>query len=272
MRRLSEAWKASGERIGFVPTMGALHEGHASLIRRARRENDRLVVSVFVNPLQFGPKEDFGRYPRTLKGDARLCRKLGVDALYHPSASEVYPSGFMTEVSLGELSGLLCGKFRPGHFSGVATVVLKLFSTVVPHKAYFGEKDFQQLAIIRRMTADLDLAVEIVGCTTIRDKDGLALSSRNRYLSPAQRLTARRFPEALSWGSRAAREQKMTPSQLRQGVLSRVKKIPGVAVDYVESVDPETLRTPRRLTGRLRLVAAIRIGNTRLIDNLAFSC
>lgn len=272
MKALSEAWRARGERIGFVPTMGALHEGHASLIRRARRENDRVAISIFVNPLQFGPGEDFSRYPRTLRSDARLCRKLGVDVLYHPSAKEIYSERFNTSVSVPKLSESLCGKFRPGHFSGVATVVLKLLETVAPHLAYFGEKDFQQLAVITRMALDLDLPVQIVGCPTLRDRDGLALSSRNRYLNPADRRQALKLPAALNWGKLAAREPGMTPAKLRRGVLSRIKKIPGVRVDYVEIADPVTLMFPKRLKGRFRLLAAIRIRNTRLIDNLAFSC
>ncbi len=265
---LTTGWRRRNKSVGFVPTMGALHAGHASLIRRARRENDKVVVSVFVNPKQFGPREDLGSYPRTLAGDRRLCKALGVDVLYHPSAAEIYPAGFATKVSVGGLSTRLCGKFRPVHFDGVTTVVAKLFETVGASRAYFGEKDFQQLVIIRKMAADLGMPVRIIGCATIRESDGLALSSRNRYLNPRERVSAALFPQALRWG---ARSKVSHPSTLLAGIRSRIKKIPRVRIDYVELVDPVSLEPARRVRRGLRLVAAIHVGSTRLIDNTPLS-
>jgi pantoate--beta-alanine ligase len=271
MASLTEVWKRQGRSVGFVPTMGALHEGHASLIRRARRENRRVVVSVFVNPAQFGPKEDFTRYPRPFAADRRLCAALKVDAIYHPTVNEVYPEGFRTVVEVAGLSDLLCGAFRPGHFKGVATVVLKLFETARPARAYFGEKDFQQLQIIRRMTQDLGLKVKIVGCPTVRGKDGLALSSRNQYLSPFERAIAPKLNAALKMGARLAR-RKVSAGQLAKAVRLEIMKIPEAVIDYVSLVDPETLEDAKALKGRLRLLAAVRIGKTRLIDNIPVSC
>ncbi|MDE2291790.1 MAG: pantoate--beta-alanine ligase, partial [Elusimicrobia bacterium] len=180
--RLSASWRRRGERVGFVPTMGALHSGHLSLIRRARRENARVVVSIFVNPTQFGPKEDLRRYPRPFRRDAALCRTAGADALYHPSPAGMYPPGFATFAEVAGLSEVLCGASRPGHFRGVATVVLKLLNQVRPDRLYLGEKDFQQLTLLRRLVRDLDLPVSVVGCRLVREPDGLALSSRNAYL------------------------------------------------------------------------------------------
>ncbi len=272
MARLAAAWKKSGQSLALVPTMGALHEGHATLLRRARKENRRVVLSVFVNPTQFGPKEDFSRYPRTLASDARLAAACGVDAIYAPSAPVLYPEGFSTFVSVRGLSDLLCGAFRPGHFAGVATVVLKLLETVRPDRAYFGEKDFQQLVIVTRMAADLGLPVKIVPCPTVRESDGLALSSRNRYLSPAERARAPGIRAALEWAAAEARRPGRTAAGLEAGARKRIARIPGSRIDYVRLVDPATLRAPVRLRGRLRLLAAVRIGRTRLIDNVDILC
>jgi pantoate--beta-alanine ligase len=251
--------------------MGALHEGHASLIRKARRENRKVVVSIFVNPAQFGPKEDLSRYPRPFAADRRLCAALEVDAIYHPAVKSVYPDGFRTNVEVKGLSDLLCGAFRPGHFKGVATVVLKLFETVRPTRAYFGEKDFQQLQIIRRMTLDLGLPAQIIGCPTVRGRDGLALSSRNQYLSPFERAVAPRLHAALTLGGLLAR-RKMSATKITKTVRLEIMKIPEAIIDYVSLVDPETLEESKRVKGRLRLLAAVRIGKTRLIDNIPVSC
>lgn len=268
MARLARKWRERGQSIGFVPTMGALHAGHASLISRAGRENRRVVVSLFVNPSQFGPGEDFGRYPRPFAADRGLCASLGADALYHPSAREVYPQGFSTWVAVEGLSEPLCGKFRPGHFRGVATVVLKLLETVRPDRAYFGEKDFQQLVLIRKMARDLGLDARIVGCPTIREADGLALSSRNRYLSPAERAAAPLLYAALRAGAETARRANR-PGGVLAAARAGIRGIPGVAIDYVSLVDPSTLRETRTLSSKkLRLLAAIRVGKTRLIDNI----
>ncbi len=268
---LSARWRARGQSIGFVPTMGALHAGHRSLIERARRENDRVIVSIFVNPLQFGPAEDFARYPRSFSKDRRFCAKAGVDALYHPGVDEMYPPGFQTRVELPALSEKLCGKFRPGHFQGVATVVLKLFEQARPDRAYFGEKDFQQLVVIRRMARDLALGVRIVGCPTVREKDGLALSSRNAGLTPRQRSEAPALYRALRLGLTAIK-QGASLSQARSMMRRRLQEIPGARIDYAEIVDPDTLEAPRRTDGRLRALAAIRLGKTRLIDNIPLLC
>lgn len=271
MAALAGSWRKAGSSIGFVPTMGALHRGHAALIERARRENNRVVVSVFVNPAQFSPTEDYGRYPRAFTADKQLCAACGADVVYHPSVKEVYPDGFSTFVEVGPLGRLLDGKFRPGHFRGVATVVLKLFETVRPTRAYFGEKDYQQLAIIKRMSQDLDLQTLVVGCPTVREADGLALSSRNAYLSTAERAKAPRIHEALLLGERlAARASsgRKVEACVRRRIL---RTLPGARIDYVRLVDAETLEAVGLPKARLRLLAAVRLGKTRLIDNIPVS-
>lgn len=271
MTALSKNWASRGQSVGFVPTMGALHEGHASLIRRARKENKRVVVSIFVNPTQFGPKEDLSRYPRPFAADKRLCASLGVDAIFHPEPSGMYPDGFRTTVEVQGLSDLLCGAYRPGHFKGVATVVLKLFEVVRPERAYFGQKDFQQLQVIKRMVRDLDLPVQVVGCPTVREKDGLALSSRNQYLSPFERALAPKIRESFALAETLSRKG-ASPARIIAAVRKHILAIPGATIDYVSIVDPETLLDAPKLAGPLRLLAAVRVGKTRLIDNIALSC
>lgn len=271
IRRLSSLWRKKGLRVGFVPTMGALHEGHASLIRRARRDNDRVVVSIFVNPTQFAPSEDFKRYPRTFAADRRLCAQAGADAIYHPSASAVYPAGHRTVVSVEGLSSRLCGAFRPGHFQGVATVVLKLLETLRPFRAYFGEKDYQQLVIIKTLARDLSLECAIIGCPTVREKDGLALSSRNRYLDSKQRAWSSRLSAGLRLGAAAVRAG-AAPRRAEAVARREILKIPGVRIDYVSLVEAATLEPAKRCLGSLRLLAAVRLGRTRLIDNVAVAC
>jgi len=271
MAALSRRWLEKGESIGFVPTMGALHEGHASLIRRARKESRRVVVSVFVNPTQFGPNEDFSRYPRTFPADAQLCKGCGADVVYHPSVDEVYPPGFSTFVEVAGVTEPLEGRFRPGHFRGVATVVLKLLNTVRPTRAYFGEKDYQQLAVIRRMAADLDLDTAIEGCPTVRETDGLALSSRNVYLSPADRQAAPAIQEALQLAARLVREGQKPKAAAAKAVRHLLQRVPEARLDYLELVDADTLVAVTRAAGRMRLLAAVRVGKTRLIDNIAVS-
>lgn len=267
MASLAARWRARGLSVGFVPTMGALHAAHRSLLRRARRENDRLVVSVFVNPAQFGPKEDFARYPRPFRRDAAACRAERTDALYHPAPGAIYPPGYGSFVEVPGLGAPLCGRFRPGHFRGVATVVLKLLESVRPDRLYLGEKDYQQLLVLRRMARDLGLPVRVVGCPTIRASDGLALSSRNAYLSPEERARAPRLYGALRAGAAEAKRRGATPASVRRR-MRRALGIPGARVDYLEIVDAESLARPARLKGKLRLLGAVRIGNTRLIDNL----
>ena len=244
LRTIAEARAAFGDggEIGLVPTMGAFHQGHLSLFRAARSENDIVVVSLFVNPAQFGPEEDFHRYPRDEERDRRLSEEVGVDYLFAPSREEMYPAGFQTWVEVEELSKPLEGDFRPGHFRGVTTICLKLFNIIRPRRAYFGQKDAQQAAVLKRMVRDLDLELEIRILPTVRDEDGLAVSSRNAYLSPEEREAALALPRAL---------QTRNPSAARE-------LLDGLAVDYVEVADFE----PRVLA------AAVRVGSTRLIDNV----
>lgn len=270
MRNLSNSWKKKSLKIGFVPTMGALHAGHASLIKRARKENNKVVVSIFVNPIQFGPREDLSKYPRPFAADARLCQNFGADVLFSPAAKEIYPDGFCSAVLVEGLSDKLCGQFRPGHFQGVATIVLKLFQIVSPSRAYFGEKDYQQLTIIRRLAQDLHLPVSIVGLPTVREKDGLALSSRNRYLSSKEREMAPLFYQALSLAAQAIRAG-TRPSKALAAARREILNIPGVAIEYVSFVDGHTLEEISEPDDSARVMSAIRIGITRLIDNVALS-
>ncbi|WP_088890054.1 bifunctional pantoate--beta-alanine ligase/(d)CMP kinase [Leptolyngbya ohadii] len=261
--------------VGLVPTMGALHAGHLSLIRRARQENDRVVVSIFVNPLQFGPNEDFQRYPRTLEQDERLCQEAGVDAIFAPSATELYGTPFApiaTDVTQvippAAMMAGLCGAARPGHFQGVATVVTKLLNVVQPDRAYFGQKDAQQVAIIRRLVADLNVPVEIVTCPIVREADGLALSSRNRYLSPEERSQA----TALYRGLQQAEQIFEAGRQFREDLIRAVKEqfstVPLVQPEYIELVDPDTMNPLEQVEDTALLAVAARIGSTRLIDNV----
>jgi pantoate--beta-alanine ligase len=266
MTAWSEAARARGERVAFVPTMGALHEGHVSLLREGRRRGDKLVLSIFVNPAQFGPKEDLARYPRDLAGDLAKAAAADTDVAYVPEARDVYPPGYQTFVDVRDVSQGLDGASRPGHFAGVATVVCKLFNVTRPHVALFGEKDFQQLAVVRRMAADLDLGVEIVAMPTVREPDGLAMSSRNAYLSPAERVRAL----ALSRGLEAARAAAAGGERdggalvgLARGALEgQVDR-----VDYVELRDADTLAPLPRLDRPGVLLVAAFVGTTRLIDN-----
>jgi pantoate--beta-alanine ligase len=262
LRAWSEAGRREGLRVGLVPTMGALHAGHVSLIRRAREDCDRTAVSIFVNPLQFTPGEDFERYPRPLDADLEVLREEGVDAAYLPAVETMYPPGATTRVRVAELDEVLEGACRPGHFEGVATVVLKLFEAARPHRAYFGRKDAQQAAVVTRMARELDTGVEVVVCPTVREPDGLALSSRNAYLSGGERPAALCLVRAL----RAANERycagERDPSSLRDALRTSLAAEPLARVDYAEVVDGTTFRPPGRLA-----VLAVRIGATRLIDN-----
>ncbi|WP_448534645.1 bifunctional pantoate--beta-alanine ligase/(d)CMP kinase [Parathermosynechococcus lividus] len=256
--------------IGFVPTMGALHRGHQSLIERARQDCDVVVVSIFVNPLQFAPHEDLERYPRSLTADLQLCRDLGVDIVFTPSGHELYPHGLdgLTTVDPPrELTTGLCGRSRPGHFRGVATVVLKLLHIIQPDRAYFGQKDAQQLAIIRRCVADLNLDVEIIACPIVRDSDGLALSSRNQYLSERERATALALSQALQLATQAFRNGCVTAAILRQQVTSHLQQFPDLRLDYAELVHPDTLVPLEQVDTVGLLAIAAWVGNTRLIDN-----
>jgi len=248
--------------VGLVPTMGALHAGHRSLIERADAENDMVVVSVFVNPIQFGAGEDLSRYPRPLDADLGLLRELDVDAVYMPSVEDMYPPGSSTRVVVGGVSEPLEGAARPGHFEGVATVVTKLFWTVEPDRAYFGQKDAQQVAVVRRLAADLDTGVEIVVCPTVREADGLAVSSRNVYLNPEERAKATSLSRALQAAARAYQAGERDPAVLRTLMRNVIQGAPLAEIDYAEVVDPGNFSSPGSLA-----VLAVRFGATRLIDN-----
>lgn len=270
LRQRLKTWREAKERVALVPTMGALHDGHLTLVRLAKAQADRVVASVFVNPAQFGPGEDFEAYPRDEANDARLLQLAGCDLLYAPSAEDMYPAGFATRVKVEGLTDGLCGAFRPGHFEGVATVVAKLLIQAAPDVAVFGEKDWQQLAVIRRMTRDLDLPVDVIGAPTLRDAEGLALSSRNAYLAARELGIARRLNKVLAEaaavlkaGAEVARVEAESRTALEQLGFDRV--------DYVEVREPETLASasPGPLRGSARIFAAAWLGRTRLIDNLA---
>lgn len=257
--------KKSGKFV-LVPTMGALHRGHATLMRRARKlagKEGSVAVSIFVNPTQFGPKEDFSKYPRPWDADVKLCKEEGVDVIFAPSPEEMYEEGHSVFVDEGKLSGVLCGKSRPGHFRGVCTVVTKLFTILQPDVAVFGEKDWQQLAILRRMTRDLNLPVRLVGQATVRESDGLAVSSRNGYLTKEERAVAPGIHAAL----RVAAGEKTVKAVLRTG-RRLLEKIPGARVDYLELVDAETLQAVEKMERPMRLAAAVFLGKARLIDNV----
>ena len=259
---MSRRWRREGLAIGLVPTMGALHAGHLSLVERACRENDRVVVSIFVNPIQFGPGEDFDRYPRDPERDAELLAKAGVDGIYEPTVAAMYPPGSSTLIHVPGVSQPLEGQARPGHLDGVATVVAKLFTAVEPDRAYFGQKDAQQVAVVKRMARDLDFPVEIRVSPTVRELDGLALSSRNAYLTPDERKAAASLSSALRLAAEAYAHGEGKPDRLRQILRERLEAEPLAQVEYAEVVNPETFIAPGSLA-----VLAVRFGRTRLIDN-----
>jgi len=262
MRDIARGWRADGCSIGLVPTMGALHAGHMSLVERARRENDRVIVSVFVNPIQFGKGEDLARYPQSPERDLSMLRAAGVDAIYKPSVADMYPPNSSTRVMVHRVSEKLEGAARPGHFEGVATVVVKLLSAACPDRAYFGQKDAQQVAVVKRVVSDLDLCVEVRVCPTVREEDGLALSSRNAYLSPAERRAAVCLSVALGRAAGAYTGGEHDPDRLRQILREPIEAEPLAALEYADVVDPATFSMPGSLA-----VLAVRIGKTRLIDN-----
>jgi pantoate--beta-alanine ligase len=265
--QLCSGLRASG-RLVLVPTMGALHAGHVSLMGRARKLAGRrgsVAVSIFVNPAQFGPKEDFSRYPRTFARDRKICAEAGVDVIFHPGVEEIYPDGYSTYVDEEKVSLPLCGKSRPGHFRGVCTVVLKLFNIMGPDVAIFGEKDFQQLAVIRRMVRDLNVGVKIVGAPTVRERDGLALSSRNAYLSAEERAQAPVIRHALLMARDADYKR---PAELTRLVRREIGRARLGRIDYVETLDAETLEEPTARTRELVIACAVFFGRTRLIDNI----
>lgn len=267
MREWSRGERLQGRSIGFVPTMGALHEGHASLMRAAAEENDSAVASIFVNPTQFAPTEDFDRYPRTFDADQDISAAAGVRAIYLPSARDMYPADYSTYVLVGGVSGGLCGGSRPHFFRGVATVVAKLFNAVEPDRAYFGQKDAQQCAVIRRMVRDLDMAVEIVEMPIVREADGLAMSSRNRYLSPEERGRALCLSRSLFAAEHRLRDGARDAAEITGAVRAGMAE---TKVDYVELVDAATMAPVARVEGPVLLAVAAWVGETRLIDNIKF--
>jgi pantoate--beta-alanine ligase len=268
LRELLDAGRAGGRTVGFVPTMGYLHDGHASLLRAARHETDTVLLSIFVNPLQFGPSEDLDAYPRDLAGDVAVAEAAGADLVFAPSTREMYPEPVLTTVSVAQVSQPMEGRTRPTHFDGVATVVAKLFGIVGPCRAYFGEKDFQQLAVVRRLVADLSLPVEVIGCPTVREPDGLAMSSRNVYLSPDERAAAPILHQALVAGRRAIEAGERDPAEVRAVMVDVLGTEPLAELDYAEIVDAATFAVPDPLVGTLRLLVAARFGGARLIDNV----
>ena len=271
MKALAREWRRQGKRIGFVPTMGYLHDGHLSLVRESKARADVTVVSIFVNPTQFGPNEDFTKYPRDLAKDSAYLKEAGVDGLFYPEAAEIYPPGYRTAVEVEGLQDRLCGRSRPGHFRGVVTVVLKLFDIVSPDIAFFGAKDAQQVLIIKRMAANLDLDVEIVTCPIVREPAGLALSSRNAYLDPAERGAARVLSSSLRWAGKAVAAGERDAGRLVAGIRAILEAEPLARIDYAEAVDPNTLEPVAEIRGEVLVALAVFIGATRLIDNIRVS-
>lgn len=263
--------RAEGWRVGFVPTMGYFHAGHRSLMRRARDENDLVVVSLFVNPLQFAPTEDLAAYPRDLVGDAAIAQAEGVDVLFTPTNEEMYPQPIRTTVHVDGLTAGLCGRSRPTHFDGVTTVVAKLFSIVGPCRAYFGRKDAQQLAVVRRMVADLDLPVEVIGCPLVRESDGLAMSSRNAYLDPKERRAATVLSRALQMAASEIIAGERDADSVHRVLAGLIATEPSVELDYAEVVDAADLGPVTRIEGDVLVAVAARVGRARLIDNMTVS-
>ncbi|HEX2949383.1 MAG TPA: pantoate--beta-alanine ligase [Armatimonadota bacterium] len=255
------------KRVGFVPTMGYLHAGHEALIRRAHEECDLVVVSIFVNPTQFGPNEDLEKYPRDLAHDQEVCERAGADLIFHPDPKELYPRGNNTWVSVEGLTEIACGAARPGHFRGVTTVCAKLFNIVRPDRAYFGEKDYQQLQVIRRMVRDLFMPLTIVGVPTVREQDGVALSSRNSYLSPTERQAARIVPRLWQMAQQLVEHGELESEKIVEALQNAVAAQPLAKLEYALILDPETLTPMRVLTHEARLLLAVHLGKTRLIDN-----
>lgn len=267
VRKQVKEWKKEGLTIGFVPTMGYLHEGHKSLMEEARKENDKVVVSIFVNPMQFGPTEDLESYPRDLKKDAALCKEVGVDLIFHPEPEEMYPEGFCSYVDMNGLTTELCGKSRPIHFRGVQTVVLKLFHIVCPDNAYFGQKDAQQLAVIKRMVKDLSVDITIHGCPIIREQDGLAKSSRNTYLNEEERQAALILSKSLALGKQMITEGEKDAATIKKAIADKIETEPLAKIDYVDVVDFATITPIDQIAGETLVAIAVYIGKTRLIDN-----
>jgi len=269
MKKVIKKEKQIGKSVGFVPTMGYLHEGHISLIRCSKKDNNITVVSIFVNPIQFGENEDLDRYPRDIERDYKICMEEGVDYVFYPSYEEMYPEDFSTYVEVKGLTEGLCGAFRPGHFRGVTTVVTKLFNIVNPDRAYFGKKDYQQYRVIKKMVSDLNMDVEVIGCPLIREKDGLAMSSRNKYLSKEERESSLSLSKALFKAKEMFENGEKDPQKIKKMIEEIILSYPLVKeIQYIEIVDPETLKPKKRLEKSDIIALAVYVGNTRLIDNI----
>lgn len=270
VRKISEDWKKQGFSVALVPTMGYLHAGHISLIEKARKENDKVIVSIFVNPIQFGPNEDYEKYPRDMEHDAEACKQAGADLIFAPEPNEMYPSANLAHVNIDRLGDGLCGARRPGHFSGVCTVITKLFNIISPDRAYFGQKDAQQLAIIKKMTSDLNFTTEIVPCPIVREPDGLAMSSRNAYLSPEERAAAVILSKSLKLAKQMMESKETDTARIKDAITNEITSEPLARIDYVEIVDAETLKPAGHINGPVLTAIAVYIGRTRLIDNFIF--
>jgi pantoate--beta-alanine ligase len=271
LRGYTKTWRKEGLEVGLVPTMGYLHEGHKSLISSASNANSKVVVSIFVNPTQFGPKEDLDKYPRDLKRDSILCEAAGADIIFAPSPKEMYGENFSTYVNVENLTEGLCGAKRPGHFRGVCTVVSKLFNIVTPTRAYFGEKDAQQLAVIKRMVTDLNFDIEIIGCPIVREEDGLAKSSRNTYLSPEERKAALVLNSSLNKAKQALKEGNRDADKLIDLISQEINKESSAKIDYIEIVDSVSLTPVKDIRTSVLIAMAVYIGKTRLIDNFTWN-
>ena len=267
MQTSCESLRLSGKRISFVPTMGYFHEGHLSLMKEARRTADHVVVSIYVNPTQFGPKEDFSKYPRNFERDTQMAQSVGVDVIFFPSNAEMYPNAYQTYVDVEQVTKNLCGMSRPGHFRGVTTICCKLFNIVKPHSAIFGKKDFQQLAAIKRMVADLNLDLEIIGLPTYREPDGLAMSSRNVYLSEEERSSALSLVGALRVSQKLYAEGERNAAVMMQQAESLIQSKEFTSIDYIKICDTATLEDVRAIKGEVVMALAVKVGKTRLIDN-----
>ena len=267
IREEIKGWKKAGLTVGFVPTMGYLHEGHTSLMKEAKKQCDKVVVSIFVNPMQFGVNEDLDSYPRDLEADKVLCGQVGVDLIFHPQVEEMYAEGFCSFVDMDGLTKELCGKSRPIHFRGVCTVVNKLFNIVQPHKAFFGQKDAQQLAVICRMVKDLNMDIEVIGCPIIREEDGLAKSSRNTYLNEEERKAALILSKTIFMGEELVRKGEKSSIKLLSLMWEMLASEPMAEIDYVEAVSMDTIEKIQILEGNVLVAIAVKIGRTRLIDN-----
>lgn len=270
VREVTSSWRKQELSIGLVPTMGFIHDGHKSLMERARIENEKVVVSIFVNPLQFGPAEDYEKYPRDLEHDKKVCKEAGIDLIFVPTVSEMYPSRNFAYVDIEELGNGLCGAKRPGHFRGVCTVVSKLFNIVLPDRAYFGEKDAQQLAIIKRMVKDLNFDIDIVACPTVREPDGLAMSSRNSYLSSEERKAALTISKSLKLAKAALSGNEKNADSVKKIVCDELSRERLIRIDYVDIVNPDTLEPITQIDGPVLVAVAAFVGRTRLIDNFFF--